>query len=257
MDIQSYLTRIGFTYSPEPTLQSLERLMKAHLYKVPFENIDVVEGRYIQLNTKKFFEKIVNRKRGGFCYELNGLFHELLSQLGYKVDLIAATVKKKDGGWVFPNSHAANIVYLDKPYLVDVGFGDSFIKPLPLRSKPQRDASGLYRIQEVDNKLELQRYEGYWRTQYQFNLKPFTYDEFSEAAHFTQTSPDSMFTNGLIITKWLGDGRVTITDQDITITSNRSRTKRQLHQKEDLIELIENYTNIPNLELKNLNILSY
>ncbi len=99
MDIQSYISRIGLSQPPEPTLKGLEQLMKAHLYSVPFENIDVVTGNYINLNTDQFYEKIVQRKRGGFCYELNGLFNLLLNQLGYKVDLIAATVKQKNGTW--------------------------------------------------------------------------------------------------------------------------------------------------------------
>ncbi len=252
MDIQSYISRIGLSQPPEPTLKGLEQLMKAHLYSVPFENIDVVAGRYIDLNTDQFYEKIVQRKRGGFCYELNGLFNLLLNQLGYKVDLIAATVKQKDGTWAYPNSHATNVVYLERPYLVDVGFGDSFIKPIPINGKTHRDASGLYRIKKVENELDLQRYEGYWRTQFRFTLTPFTFKQFYEAAHYTQTSPESMFTNGLIVTKRLMDGRVTITDKDITVTSNRSKTRRLLHHHEEMLNMIEDYTHIPKHELHNI-----
>lgn len=252
MDIQSYLSRMGLSEPPEPTLKGLERLMKAHLYAVPFENIDVVAGHYIDLDTEKFYQKIVQRNRGGFCYELNGLFHVLLQRLGYNVDLIAATVMQKDGTWAYPNSHATNVVYLEQPYLVDVGFGDSFIKPLPMNGMASRDLSGLYRIKQVDHGYDLQRYERFWRTQYRLSLSPYTYEQFYKAAHFTQTSSNSMFTNGLIVTKWLGDGRVTITDKDITVTRNRSRTKRLIHHHDDLLRKLEDYTNIPKNELESV-----
>lgn len=256
MNIQSYLSRIGLTGDTEVNLKDLERLMKSHLFYVPFENIDVVTGDYISLDSEQFYNKIVERKRGGFCYELNGLFHDLLRELGFQVDLIAATVKQKDGEWAYPNSHATNVVYLDRPYLVDVGFGDSFVKPLPINGKNQRDTSGLYRIRLVDEHYHLQRYEGYWRTQYCFTLTPFSYEQFYDAAHYTQTSENSMFTNGLIVTKWLMDGRVTITDEDITVTKNRSRTKRSLQDHEDLLHNLVSYTNIPKHELTSLQMTS-
>ena len=90
MDVDALLTRIGYNGSREPTLESLEGLHRAFLLAVPFENLDIHIGRTISLDPDAIFEKIVTRRRGGFCYECNGLFAELLSALGYSVERLSA-----------------------------------------------------------------------------------------------------------------------------------------------------------------------
>ncbi|MFC0522193.1 arylamine N-acetyltransferase [Pontibacillus salicampi] len=250
MDIPLYLQRIGIDSIPTVSSKALSQLTKAHLYNIPFENIDVMTGNYIDLSVARFYDKIVIRKRGGFCYELNGLFHELLRQLGYEIMLIAATVLQKDGSWAYPNSHAANIVYVEgEAYLVDVGFGDSCIEPVPLNGKILRDQSGTYRIKEQEGLYYLERYEKRWRTQYCFSLVPRQLVEMKEAAHYNQTSPSSIFTQGYILTIRTMNGRITITDTSITITNHRSRTKKTIHHTSEWVDFIQYYMGIPNQEM--------
>lgn len=134
MDIQAYLDRIAHSGSRVCNLNTLEALVRSHLLTVPFENFDIHLGVPIRLNSESLFDKIVQRERGGFCYELNSLFADLLRAMGFEVDLLAARVyRKKKLGPAF--DHMALRVHLEgQAYLVDVGFGDASTGPLAMRA---------------------------------------------------------------------------------------------------------------------------
>src|SRR5919109_1202974 len=99
MNIQAYLDRIGYRGPLEPTAETLRALHVAHLLGVPFENLNIGMGWPIVLDEAALFDKIVVRRRGGFCYELNGLFAALLRELGFDVTLLSAGVARQDGGF--------------------------------------------------------------------------------------------------------------------------------------------------------------
>jgi arylamine N-acetyltransferase len=129
MNTEAYLKRINYTGSLVPNRSTLRSLQVAHLLNVPFENLSIHSGEPIVLDDDALFRKIVENRRGGFCYELNGLFAALLRGLGFDVSMLAAEVAK-DGGGFSPNfEHMALMVTLAEPWLVDVGFGDSFWSP--------------------------------------------------------------------------------------------------------------------------------
>lgn len=126
MNIDRYLARIKADIK-EPGLEALAHLQKRHMLSIPFENLDVIRKVPISLDRDQFYKKVVENNRGGFCYELNGLFQTLLSKMGYSSALISGTVKTP-GGWARENSHAAILVYLDQPYLTDVSAESPFTK---------------------------------------------------------------------------------------------------------------------------------
>ena len=128
LDVERYLQRIGYSGSTAPTERSLRAIHRAHLISVPFENLSVRGGEPIPLDEEALFEKIVVRRRGGFCYALNGLFASLLEGLGFRVARLAGRVGVP--GIAF--DHLALRVDLERPWLADVGFGDSFLDPLHL-----------------------------------------------------------------------------------------------------------------------------
>src|SRR6187397_3354830 len=99
MDFQSYLQRINYRGEQTPTAATLRELHRAHLLTVPFENLDIHLGRPIVLEQGALFDKIVRRRRGGFCYELNGLFAALLYKLGFDVTMLSAGVARADGSY--------------------------------------------------------------------------------------------------------------------------------------------------------------
>lgn len=144
MDIQRYLQHIAFDATPRVDLDTLQRLHHRHMLAVPFENLSIIYHEGIDLREQALFDKVVNRRRGGFCYELNRLFAALLQQLGFTVAAVSGEVRARDGSFGPPYDHQALIVTLDQPYLVDVGFGDAFLTPLTLDDTPQPQASGTF-----------------------------------------------------------------------------------------------------------------
>ncbi len=238
--VAKYLKRLNVKKEVQADLASLAYLQNQHLLTVPFENLDVMNKVYIPLAVDTFYQKIVENQRGGFCYELNGLFQWLLNQLGFASFLSGATLYRGEGAWGRPQSHAVQIVHLDQPYLVDVGFGNSARTPLPFNGETRKDVSGLYRlIQGEGGYYHKQRKEkGAWRTLYRFKNKEMKLFEFKEACHRVQTSPDSHFTQRLLVTIATETGRKTLAKNTLTITEREQVKKIEVGAK-DIPELLK------------------
>ena len=147
LDIEKYLERIDYSGSLDPSTQTVRALHRAHMLSVPFENLDIHLGRQIVLDEQAFFSKIVGARRGGFCYELNGLFHGLLRRLGFDVQRLSAGVARADGSFGPDFDHMTLMVRLDDLWLADVGFGDSFLEPISLNDAVvSTDPTGAYRV---------------------------------------------------------------------------------------------------------------
>jgi N-hydroxyarylamine O-acetyltransferase len=199
---------------------------------VPFENLDIGLGRPIALNEGALYAKIVERRRGGFCYELNGLFAALLRALGFRVTLLSAGVMSRMHGDFGPEfDHLALRVDLAEPWLADVGFGECFVHPLRLAGRgEQRDPGGIYRIAECGgwHLLESRDGEGNWKPEYRFTLTPRELSDFEEMCHYQQTSPDSGFTKHSTCSLPMLNGRVTISDDRLIVTTNGVREETEL-----------------------------
>lgn len=234
MNVDNYLNRFHATHLKTKSLKHLTELQFLHMTEVPFENLDVIRKKPIYLNLNSIYEKIVHRHRGGYCYELNGLFHWLLNTLGYDASLVAATVFRPNGQWAKPDTHAALIVQLEQPYLVDVGFGDSTVLPIPLNSESQTDPSGTYFTKQSETGyFDLMRSRnGETRPLYRFTTSPKQLVDFHEGCVFNQVSPESTFTHVDIITKATPSGRTTLRDQELTIIANGKKTTKMLSSSE-------------------------
>ena len=235
MNIDTYLQRIAYTGSTEPTWQTLHDLHLAHLLTVPFENLSIARGEAIVLDEDRLFEKIVVQRRGGFCYELNGLFSALLRELGFDVTRLSAGVMSADGQFGPDFDHMTLLVSLDRPWLADVGFGDSFREPLllePAVEQPQADRA--YRLTQNDSYLILQQRDGNdpWSDQYRFTLQPRQLGDYEAMCHYHQTSPQSSFTRRSICTLPTTDGRVTLADRRLIRTRNGQREEREVSAEE-------------------------
>ena len=236
MNVATYLERIGYHGPLEPTAETLRRLHLAHLYSVPFENLSIHWGEPIQLDDEALFEKIVTRRRGGFCYELNGLFAALLRALGFDVAMLSAGVGRATGDYSPDFDHMALRVNLEDRWLADVGFGDSFREPLRLDERGEQMEGDLaYRIEETgDGRLVLSRREegGPWKPQYRFGLEPHVFADYAEMCHFHQTSPQSHFTQNRICSLATPDGRVTLSGMKLITTRGGEKQERELDEKE-------------------------
>jgi N-hydroxyarylamine O-acetyltransferase len=220
-----------------PTPRTLRELHEAHLLAVPFENLDIGLGRPIALDENALLAKIVARRRGGFCYELNGAFAWLLRALGFDVTLLSAGVARAGGGFGPEFDHLTLQVQLDEPWLVDVGFGDSFRRPLRLDcedTQPSGDRRA-YRVARDDGYFVLERRadSGPWQTQYRFTLRPRQPEEFAAMCRHHQTSPESHFTRQRICSRATPAGRVTISDSRLIVTTGVGRSERELEDERE------------------------
>lgn len=230
MNVDAYLRRINYQGSRAVNAETLRALQVAHLRSVPFENLSINAGEPIVLNEDALFTKIVEQRRGGFCYECNGLFAGLLRALGFDVAMLAAGVARRDGGFGPIFDHMTLMVTLDERWLADVGFGESFLEPLLLDSREdQVQGTRSFRlIDDDDHIVLLRRNDGEdWEPQYRFTLQPYTFPDYEEMCRFHQTSPDSHFTKGLICSRATEDGRITLSDMRFITTSGPQRLREE------------------------------
>jgi N-hydroxyarylamine O-acetyltransferase len=242
LDVGAYLDRIGYLGPIEATAENLRALHRAHLLTVPFENLDISLGRKIVLEQEAILRKILELRRGGFCYELNSAFAGLLRALGFQVTLLSARVARSDGGEGPEFDHLTLRIDLEEPWLADVGFGDSFSEPLRLEAETeQADPSGTFRLIEDAGHWQMQKREsdGNWRAQYSFSLLPRRLEEFTGMCHFHQTSPDSSFTQKRICSRATAEGRVTVSEMKLIVTCNGQREERRLNSAEEWMSTLQ------------------
>ena len=236
--VTDYLTRLDLTMG-EASLDAagLARLQDAHLRRIPFENLSIHLGERISLDDEAIVAKLVDQRRGGFCFEMNGGFAALLEALGFDVTRLEARVYA-DGRPGIPFDHLCLRVDLDRPYLVDVGFGASFAEPLLLGTDaPQADRNGEFRIvatPAADGWFDLVQ-NGV--AQYRFSLAPHDLADFASACDYHQTSPDSHFTQNSLCTLPTADGRATIAGRLLITRIGGERTERIIDDDAELLAL--------------------
>lgn len=242
MNTTAYLQRINYHGPLTLNAETLRQLQVAHLLAVPFENLSIHWQEPVVLDDEALFEKVVTRRRGGFCYELNGLFAALLRELGFEVVMLSAEVANKEGEFGPEYDHMALLVRLaGKRYLMDVGFGDSFREPLVLDGRAEQfDGERAYRVDEAGEQLTLRRREegGEWQAQYRFSLEPHVYADYAEMCRFHQTSPESHFTQGRVCSLATGEGRVTLSEMRFITARGSERRERELAGEEEYAEVL-------------------
>jgi N-hydroxyarylamine O-acetyltransferase len=240
LDTSAYLKRINYTGSLEPNADTLQQLQVAHLLSVPFENLSIHNDEPIVLEDEALFRKIVSQKRGGFCYEANGLFAALLRALGFEVTMLSAEVANKEGGFSQPFDHMCLLVSLEEPWLVDVGFGDSFLEPLRINERgDQNQGDQSFRIiPENDYLVLLRRVQNDWTPQYRFTLQPWQYQDYAEMCRYHQTSPQSHFTQGRICSRATEQGRVSLSEMRLITTTGTGREERTLASQSEYDDVL-------------------
>ena len=231
MDVDRYLARIGYDRPVHHDRATLEAPQRAHLSSVPFENLHVYHRLGVRTDTDWSVTKIVEWGRGGWCFENNGAFGLLLSTLGFDVLRLGAAVLL--GG---PNStidHLALEVMLDEPWLVDVGFGDSFIVPLALnRRGPQDGGTGTFEFFDSTQGLTLTRHDddGGPRPQYRFKRVGHDLADFDEASDRLQRAEDLQWRNKPFATRLLDGG-----PDRVTLLADRLKVTRDGHTEEERV----------------------
>jgi N-hydroxyarylamine O-acetyltransferase len=225
----AYLRRIAVTPPVDADAGSLGALHRAHQMAVPFENLSIHLSEPISLAQDDLIGKVVHRRRGGFCYELNGVFALLLEALGAHVTRLSARVYG-DGGFSPPFDHLALAVRLPDgsgPWLADVGFGSHSVYPLLLDSRgEQDDPGGRFQIADAaDGDIDVHK-DG--QPQYRLEMRERSLADFVPTCWWQQTSPRSHFTQGTICSRLTDGGRISVSGRTLIRTSGGSRSEEEL-----------------------------
>lgn len=214
---------------------------------VPFENLDIHNN--VKIDLSNLYDKIVIRNRGGFCYELNGLFYELLKELGFNVKMVSARVFQGEKGFGAEFDHMALIVrFGNDEYLADVGFGEFPMKPLKIElNRETADALGIFKIVKHDDTYYavMQKGEdGELFPRYIFSETERVIEDFSEMCIFHQTSSESHFTQNRICSLPVKDGRITLSGRKLITTTGGKAETRELESDEEVKEVLKTHFGI-------------
>jgi N-hydroxyarylamine O-acetyltransferase len=228
--VAAYLARIGMSGPLTLDAAALRDLHRAHLVAVPFENLSIHLGEPISLDEADLIDKIVGRRRGGFCYELNGAFAILLESLGARVKRVSARVHGSDGGLGPPFDHLALVVRLPDgtgPWLADVGFGSHSTYPLLAEARDeQADPGGRFLLADTpDGDVDVFKDD---QPQYLLEVRERALDDFVATCWWQQTSPRSHFTSSVVCSRLTGDGRISISGRRLIRTVGGERTEEEL-----------------------------
>ena len=232
VDLQAYCRRIGFEGPLEPTLPTLRKLQARHVATIPFEAIDVILGRGIDLSPAAVDAKLLGTHRGGYCYEQNGLFARVLREIGFEVDSLVASVRwmTAPGTPPPPRSHRTLRVQAEGVHwLVDVGFGVA-VPPTPLRmdtSDPQGTAHETYRIIPLGAGLLVQALIAHrWQPLYDVSIEPLLENHYEIPNWFASTNPTSPFRRQLIAARTTSKARYSLLNGRLTVRDGNGKAAR-------------------------------
>jgi N-hydroxyarylamine O-acetyltransferase len=244
-DIDSYLERIGYKGATDVSEETLRELHIAHTFNIPFENLDVYYGKPILLDEVSLFNKIVKRRRGGYCFEMNGLFSIVLQKLGFNViNLLArGTI---DGIDYTAKTHQVMLVEInDRKWLADVGFGhDGIMAPLILREGgDQEQFAHTYRLlkhPEYGYILQKKIADEYI-SMYAFTLNRCYPMDFIMSNYFTSTFPESFFVKMRMCTKPTKESRITLTDTRFKIMAGGNVTEKEIRNDDEFNRVLKKH----------------
>ncbi len=206
MKLSAYLERVGFEGTARPDLDTLRRLHRGHALRIPYENLDVQLGRPVSLEPRDIFAKLVERRRGGWCFEMCGLLAWALEEIGFQVTRMAGAVRRAQFGDTTVGNHLVLRVDLERPYLADVGFGDGLVEPTPLEAGPIRQGYLEFRLESCA--------DGWWRfhnhprggaPSFDFRAEPAHGEVFAAQCRRLQTDPGSTFVQNAICQRHFPD----------------------------------------------------
>ncbi|TBR38923.1 MULTISPECIES: arylamine N-acetyltransferase family protein [Dyella] len=247
IDLQAYARRTGITTPLRPDLATLRSLAIAHVANIPFENLNPFLRVPVQLDLPAIEQKLVVDHRGGYCFEQNFLFREVLREVGFDVHgLIARVLWGRDEDAITAQTHMLLRVELPEgSYLVDVGYGSMALSGALalIPEEPQLTAHEPYRLIERDGEWRMQALvRDQWSTLYRFDLQP-RYDiDYVLANHYTSTFPESHFLHTLIVTRTVPGRRHVLRNRDlgehITGSETRRRTLQSVQELRDALESV-------------------
>jgi N-hydroxyarylamine O-acetyltransferase len=250
--LNNYLARIGFGRTARPDIATLAAIHAAHVNAIPFEDFDPLLRRPVKLDLGSVQQKLVDGRRGGYCFEQNVLLKAALEAIGFNVTGLCGRVRWMSPPHSPPGPKTHMMLKVDLPdgaYLADVGFGVCVID-LPLRLETdveQRTAMGTYRLSEANGLFSLSATQpAGWRTMYAFNLEPQIQSDYEVGNWFTSTNPHVPFTNMLIMERVSSDKRYKLVNRRFTIEARDGRlaVERIIESADELRQVLDEIFNV-------------
>jgi N-hydroxyarylamine O-acetyltransferase len=240
MRVDRYLERIGLERPIRPDLESLRAIHRAHLMSIAYENFDVQFGRPVTIDIPAIYEKIVENGRGGWCYEMNGIFGWALTELGFKVTRATGAVMREMGGAASEGNHLVLTVELDEGvYLADVGFGDGTLHPFAVRPGAFAANGFDFAVTRVDEhwwRFHNHRYSG--APSFDFNLAPADESLLAAKCDSLQRAPDSIFVQNLICFRHGDSGFVVLRGRVLREVTPEGVSERVLENADEFRSVI-------------------
>ena len=217
--VGDYLQRIGYSGSTNPDVETLTKIMRAQLHSIPFENLDVQAGKIVSMVPEDIVKKIVYSARGGYCYEVNGLFSMALGALGFSFDIIGA--RPMFYPQRRPKTHVVIVVNIgNERWLCDTGFGSFGLRaPIGLHQLgqviQQDNETFMLDKNERDEFVLKALVKGEWANQFGFDLQPMEWIDFSLANYYNSTHPDAVFVQRYLVMQQHAQGRTLLSGNQL------------------------------------------
>lgn len=248
LEVDSYLKRIGFEGTPKIDIDTLARLQYQHLHTVPYENIDILNKKRISMEISDIYKKIVIQNRGGYCFELNGLFGWLLSEIGFDVTHLMGRFLRGESSIPMRRHRVLKIKLNDKEYLCDVGVGGLVpFKPIEMKAgieNKMRDENYKLSKDSFLGWVLNEMHEGIWRNLYSFTEEPQLDIDFVMPSFYCEFSDDSIFNKTTMAAIRTEDGRYSIADKEFKIFTGSEVKTFTLSTDYEYNECLEKYFKI-------------
>jgi N-hydroxyarylamine O-acetyltransferase len=237
--LDAYLSRIGFTGEAMPNLATLRELHRLHVQSIAYENIDVQLGTPISRNPRAAFRKIVAQGRGGWCFEMNGLFAFMLEAIGFRVQRLAAGVMREQMGEEAVGNHLALVVKLDRLYLADVGLGNGLIEPTPLVEGPIRQGFKRFALERIGGGWwRFRNHEGALPPSFDFSLAVTDESLLEAKCQWMQKDPASPFVQHSIMQRQFEDRVESLVDRTHSVVTAGGTSSVEIGNAEDYARIV-------------------
>jgi N-hydroxyarylamine O-acetyltransferase len=241
MNLAAYLDRIGHSGPVRPDLATLRAVHRAHHFAIPYENLDVQLKRTVVTDPAAAFDKIVTRRRGGWCYEMNGLLGWALGEIGFKVTRMMAGVRREQDGDIAVSNHLILRVDLeDGPWMADVGFGDGPVDPYPIVAGPVNAGLFPYRLETLE--------DGWWRLHnhpaggapsFDFQIAPADEQAMADRCHWLQTDPASGFVQNAVVQRHQPDRLLMLRGRSLRTLTAEGASDRLIADADDYVATLK------------------
>lgn len=239
MKLEKYLERIGFAGEPHANLETLRSVHRGHIENIPYENLDVQFGAPVSRDPQAAFDKIVNRRRGGWCFEMNGLLSWALEEIGFKVRRLAGAVDRANRGDAVIGNHLVLLVDLDETWIADAGFGDGLIEPARLADGPFSNGPYQCGIENLgDGWRRYLNDERGGAPSFDFNESVSDEALLERMCRLLQTDAESPFVQNAVVQRWINDEHLSLRGRVFVRTTKTDRETRLISDAEEYVKLL-------------------